>query len=303
MDGVTQVLLRNLQFGHHGCMLHSTEQGAERLARLKIDRTVFHLHNHIVAEFSVERHKFGVGLLSPILIRRIIDKSPPHDDSPEGFEGIGHHISPIGMGPAKILRPGLTFAIGLYQKAAKIRNQAVNLLHLLGPPFYHLRIERIGRPEPPDYLGRSKIDRQVNPDPIWPKHIGNGLNSFQIGSRQHLRRSIYIIQHRPVNPDRGICPCILPPQPDIIVGYLKCIISARPKDRFPGIPPLNRTIHIIPMIQQPQIVRRLHHKLVINLHLAVHNHCHRPFAQHFRVTLQVPVTHIPGTHHPAGHPP
>ena len=76
-----EVFLGDLEFHHQRRLRHGAEQRMERLARLKIDGAVLHLHQHVVGELAVERHELVVGLLGAIVGRfiRIDERAPDHD--------------------------------------------------------------------------------------------------------------------------------------------------------------------------------------------------------------------------------
>ena len=63
---VPQILLGNLHLGHHIGLFHLTEQRAERLTRLEINRTVLDLNYDVVAELAVQRLELLNGLLGAV---------------------------------------------------------------------------------------------------------------------------------------------------------------------------------------------------------------------------------------------
>ena len=50
----TEIFLGDLELCHELCLRHLSEQRAERLARLEVNRTVLDLDQHVVTEFSVQ---------------------------------------------------------------------------------------------------------------------------------------------------------------------------------------------------------------------------------------------------------
>jgi hypothetical protein len=87
----------------------SAEQRMERFARLEIDGPVLHLHQHVVVEFSVERHELAVGLACAIVRRFVrVDECTPHDD-PSFADGICEHVGAVGVGAAVVLWTWLAF--------------------------------------------------------------------------------------------------------------------------------------------------------------------------------------------------
>src|SRR6187402_2650726 len=97
MYGMTKVLLRDLELRHHGCFLHRAKQWTKWFARLKIDRTVLYLDDHIVSELSIEMNEFIVGLFCTVFIIRAINKRAPHNESAIFTHCIGQHIGAISM--------------------------------------------------------------------------------------------------------------------------------------------------------------------------------------------------------------
>ncbi|MPM92710.1 hypothetical protein SDC9_139845 [bioreactor metagenome] len=109
-----QIFLGNLKLGHNRCLFHGAEQRTKRFARLKINRSVFHLNNHVIMKLPVEWHKLLICLLGTILISGIIHKSPPHNNTLMRFQSLGKHIGSIGMRTPKVLRTGQPFGVSFH---------------------------------------------------------------------------------------------------------------------------------------------------------------------------------------------
>src|SRR5690606_41751924 len=71
----------------------SSDLGRERFAWLKINRPVFHLYQHIVAECSIQWFELIKGLLGAVFgFILIIYKRTPHHDATMRFYSIGQHV-------------------------------------------------------------------------------------------------------------------------------------------------------------------------------------------------------------------
>ena len=73
-----------------------------------------------------------------------IDEASPHDDTTVRAYCVGEHVGTVGMGAVVVAGTGLSFAIGLDEKASEVGYDVIYLLCLLLPPLCHLRIERVG---------------------------------------------------------------------------------------------------------------------------------------------------------------
>src|SRR5262249_16417129 len=145
----------DLQFGHQLSFRHCSEQRMKRLARLKIDWSVFDLQQNVRREFAIERLKIFVsGSGSIIAGLHVINESPPHHYSIMSSHSRRKHIGSVNVIAIVSAWPRLAFAVGLYQKSAKIGNDAIDFIRLFLPPLNHRRIERISGLQP------SKFDRR-----------------------------------------------------------------------------------------------------------------------------------------------
>ena len=82
----------------------------EWFARLKIERAVLYLYQHIFPELAVERFELVVRLFGPVCRCFVaVNKSAPHHDAIVRRERIGKHVCAVGVGALIILRPGLSF--------------------------------------------------------------------------------------------------------------------------------------------------------------------------------------------------
>ena len=153
------VFLCDLNLQHLVGMHQAAEQRVHRLTHLEVHGTVFDLQDDIVQEASVERHEIIVAgtcairfRVTPVLAA-VVHETAPDDASAVGLHRAGEHVRSVRMVTAVGERAGTAFAVGLYQKASKLRNRGVDLCHLLFPPVYYARIERVGN------LQTSQFDR------------------------------------------------------------------------------------------------------------------------------------------------
>ena len=79
---LTEILLGDLKLHHQRRIGHCTEQRMERLARLKVQRTVLHLNENVVAKRAVERFEFVVRLFDAVDGHGVaVDECAPHRDA------------------------------------------------------------------------------------------------------------------------------------------------------------------------------------------------------------------------------
>ena len=131
----------------------------EWLARLKVDRAILDLHQHIVGELAVERLEIIIGLFGAIVrIVMRVDEGAPHHDTAVGLHGGCQHIGPVCMGALIILRARLAFAVCLDEEAAEIGDSPIYLIGLGLPPGGDLRVQRIGRLETVQFHRRRPLD-------------------------------------------------------------------------------------------------------------------------------------------------
>src|ERR1019366_2992470 len=156
-------------------MRHCAKQGMKGFSWLEIKRTVFDLQDDIVAELPIERLKLLVGLRHPVVVvRRVVDESAPHHDPAMRGQCVGEEIRSIGMGAAVVLRSWLAFRVGLYQEAAKIRDELVYLVRFGPPPPDHRGVKGIGGGKATDSDRRAKAGGQVDSDAVRPEHAREG---------------------------------------------------------------------------------------------------------------------------------
>ncbi len=247
VGGEAEILLGDLHLHHQRGLRHGPEQRVERLPRLEVDGPVLHLQDHIVPELAVQGDELGIGLLGPVVRLLLgVDEGPPHHDPAMRRQGVGQHVGPVRMAAAIVLRPRLALRIGLHQEAAEVGDRAIDLVRLGLPPGLHRRVGRVGGLQPPDLDGRREPRRQIDLHPIGPEHIGERRGPLQIGGRQAGGLGVDIVQHRPVDPDRGVGPGIVR-----IARVLPARQGLPVPQRLPRIAPLHRAIQIVPVVQHP----------------------------------------------------
>src|SRR4029079_13117861 len=74
-----EILLRDLQLRHHLRVRHRAEEWMERLTRLKVYWSIFHLKQHVRRKLSIEWLKILVGRSCAVVTGlRVVDKGTPH---------------------------------------------------------------------------------------------------------------------------------------------------------------------------------------------------------------------------------
>ena len=105
---MTEILLSNLHFSHYCCVLELTEERADRLTWLEVDRTVLDLYDHVVIELSVERYELKAGLHSSVRSLGVINECTPHNDTAEWLYSVSKHVCSVCMCAAIVLRTRLS---------------------------------------------------------------------------------------------------------------------------------------------------------------------------------------------------
>jgi hypothetical protein len=145
----------------------------ERLARLKVQRTVLHLNEHVVAKRAVERFEFVVRLFDAVDGHGVaVDERAPHRDAAVRCERVGQHVRTVGVRALVVLWPRLTLRVRLDQQPAKVRNDFIDLIDLRLPPLTHGGVERIGCLETTDLDWRAETRREKNANAVRTKNAG-----------------------------------------------------------------------------------------------------------------------------------
>src|SRR5689334_5423199 len=140
-----EILLCDLQLGHHLGARHRAEKRMKRLTRLKINWSILHLEQHVGRKLPVEWLKVLVGRSGSVVAGlHVIDKRTPHHDPMMRRERSRQHIRAVSVSAIVRSWTRLSFAVCFYEKATEVWNQLVDLISLLLPPLDHCRIEWIG---------------------------------------------------------------------------------------------------------------------------------------------------------------
>ncbi len=76
------------------------------------------------------------------------------------FESARDQVRGVGMSTAVSGGADASFGVGLQHEAAKIRDSAIDLIHLVLPECHHGGIQRIEGRQPADRTRASKIHRK-----------------------------------------------------------------------------------------------------------------------------------------------
>src|ERR1035437_4688292 len=158
------VLLCDLQLDRLVGVRECGEEWAYRFAHLKVDRSVLDLHDDVVVELAVERVEVVVACAGPVGLHvvpvemMVVDEATVEDHATMWMQSAGHDVRGIGWGAAILRWTGAAFGVSLDDDAAKVRNRAVDFIHLGLPPGSDLRIQRIECLQAAEYLWAAHID-------------------------------------------------------------------------------------------------------------------------------------------------
>ena len=157
------------------------------------------------------------------------------------------------MASVIILRPRLTFAVGLDEEAAEIGDQPVDFVRLGLPPGAHLRVERVRGLEAAKLDRRREAGGEVDADAPGPERVRQRLHFRQPRRGEDVGSGVHIVENRAVDPHRRIGACI------VGIARLDPARQFLPiPQRLAGIAALHRPIEIVPMVEQPELeLRRL----------------------------------------------
>ena len=247
MIGGTEVLLCNLELHHHRRLLHSGKQRTVWFTRLEVYGAVLNLDDDIIAELAVQGHKLQISLVGTIGTLRRIDEGAPHHNALVRFEYIGQHVGTVGVCTFEVLWAWLALGVGLHQEAAEVRNQFVDFVHLGVPPFDNLGVERVGSLQSAHLDGRSEVDGEIDADAIGTQLVGNTLCLLQALGRECLRFGIYVVENGTIDTDGSIGTSI----------HFHAFRIGIEEDAFASKATLHRSIRIVPVVQDAQVIERL----------------------------------------------
>ncbi|OPZ79611.1 MAG: hypothetical protein BWY77_01325 [bacterium ADurb.Bin431] len=149
------------------------------------------------------------------------------------------------MRPPEVLRPRLPLAVGLDQEAAEIGHPAVDFGHPLPPPRHHPPVEPVGGGELPQLRGGGELDGEVDAHPPGAEHVGDRLHPLEVGVREDLRGRVHVVDHRAVDPDRGVGPGVFDVARIEAVGQLLPI-----PERAARIAAFDGAVEVIPVVEE-----------------------------------------------------
>ncbi len=222
-----------------------------RLARLEIERPVLHLHQHVVPELAIERLEFVVALLDAVFLAVGIDERAPHDEPAVRPDGIGQHVGAIGMRPVVVLRARLSLRVGFHQKAAEVGNRPVDLVRLGAPPRRDGRVERVGGLQGADLDRCAESGAQVHADAVGPEQLRERCRLFDIAGVEHIGGRVHIREHGAVDSDGSTGAGV------VGVAGIHGVRQVVPfPDRASRITSLDRSIEIVPVVEDPMLYAR-----------------------------------------------
>ena len=285
---LAEILLRGLDFGDDGRLLHPAKQRVKRFARLKINRAVLYLNDHIGAELPVQFRELNVGALGTIRVNIVvINKRAPHDVAFVRRERVGQNICAVGVSAAIGFWSGLTFGVRLDEKPAEVGNESVNFIGLRLPPIGHALVQRIGRCQPACAHRRGEVGAEIHSHAVRPPYIGERGDFAQIVRRQNVRVGIDVIDDRAVDSEGGAGTRII----RVARAEFSRQIIPLPH-RAPGVTTFDCSVGIVPMIHQPKLKRGTFCDVEFLNQLA---RLHQP--QEMKSTIQRADFGVGGNHH------
>ena len=185
-----------------------------------------------------------------------INETAPHHDAAERLQSIRQHIGTVGMTAVVVEWSWLSFRISLHEKTAEVGYQSINLLCLLLPPALHFAVERVGSVEVAQCLWRTEVYRYIYPYAPWAEDVCNLLHLVYIFRREHLWRSVHVVEHGAVDANRSICHGV---SLNEFFVYFQLLV---PENAFARISALYGTIDIVPMVEQTQREERFRRRQV-----------------------------------------
>ena len=163
------------------------------------------------------------------------------------FEHSRQHIGSVGMRASEVLRSRFALRISLDEESPEVGYEFIDIVHLVFPPSDDLLVERVGRFESSQSDGRCEIDGEIDHYAIGAQHVGNALRLHEMALRERLGLGVDIVEHRAVDTDRRIGPCI---------HYHPLRVRIE-EDAPTGESPLDGSVGIVPMVENAQCVGRL----------------------------------------------
>ena len=214
---------------------------------MEVNRTVLDLDDDIVGKLSVEGHELLVGLVGTVAALGIIYEGSPHHNTLVWLECTSQHVRTISVRTSEVLRAGFPLRVSLHQEATEVGYELVDLIHLVLPPLDDIRIKRVGSLQSAHLNGRGEVDGQIDANTIGTQLVGNTLGLLQTLGGECLRLGVHIVEHRTVDTHRRIGTGV----------HLHPLRGRIQKDALTREATLHRTVGIIPVVQDTQVVEGL----------------------------------------------
>ena len=247
-----RVLLRDLQLDRLVGPSERREERRRRLPHLEVDRAVFHLQDDVGVELAVEHGEVVVGRLRAI-VRRIapVHVVVVHEPAVEQHAVVRREcprddVGRVGVRAPIRRRTETPFGIGLEHEPAQIGNGAVDGVGAGAPPGGDTRIERVERIESPEPGGAAEIDRHGEADAVGAERVRDARKLRQKRGHQHPRVGVHVVDRAAVDADR---------RQQTRVGARAGEVAGHgavgEEDRSAGVPALDRSIEVVPVVHPP----------------------------------------------------
>jgi hypothetical protein len=249
MPLLARVLLRDLEFDRFVGLLEPTQERRYRFANLKIDWAVLDLDDDVVVELAVERVKDIVSGSSAVVLRIapikvvVVDERAIEEDAGVRLQRPREHVGCVGWGAPERGRPGAALRIRFHHEPAKVRNQAINLVHLFGPPLRDGWFQRVERVESSDRLGADEIDRDSELHSPRAERVGDARELWQKVGHEHARIRVHVVDHASVDPQRREQARVVAHAREVVAN-----VAAVEKDRAAAVAALDAAVEVVPLI-------------------------------------------------------
>src|SRR6185312_7133226 len=128
--------------------------------------------------------------------------------------------------------------------AAEVRDVAIDLRDLRGPPGLYPRIEGVGGFEPAQGHGRAEGNGEIHPDAIGTQHARERRGFLQVQGRQDVRRRVDVVENGPVDSDGRAGARI------VAVAGREILRQGLPfPDGVARVTALHRAVQVVPVIE------------------------------------------------------
>src|SRR5262249_31978874 len=258
MPLLTCVFLRDLQLDRFAGLFHAAEKGRNRFARLKIDRPVLDLDDHVVIELAIQRMEYIVSgacairlWIAPVQMM-VVDEGTVENDATVRSKRPCQNIRRIRGRSSIRGRADSSFRISLHREPTKIRNEREDLIRFRLPPRGNSRVDRVERIDSADRSWAAQIDRQRKVYPPRSELICNARDLREKVALQDTRIGIDVVYVAAVDSDRCQQPCVLRGARQIIANSAAVKI-----DRRPCVPALDAAVQIVPLVHPANLRGRI----------------------------------------------